>query len=169
MAIITQQESFLLKFKQENSKEGSKPVEVSVTKSEEQYLIELRYDKKTSLKIDLDSLKEILNYVDSKINLNVKYKQVSRNVISDTCLQGQTADYLSISGNSNISFTGHPGINGPSPMELPVAHAQEDVAGYADLLKDISKNDTDLNKSGIYNSQADVILSNAIDMSSLSD
>ena len=39
MAIITQQESFLLKFKQENSKEGSKPIEVSVTKSEEQYII----------------------------------------------------------------------------------------------------------------------------------
>ena len=169
MAIITQQESFLLKFKQENSKEGSKPIEVSVTKSEEQYIIELRYDKKSSLKIDLDSLKEILHYVDSKINLNINHKQVSRNIISDTRLHGQATDHLRISGNSNVSFAGQPGLNGPSPMEVAVTHAPEDVAGYADLLKDISKNDIDSNKNGVYNSQADVILSNAIDISSLSD
>lgn len=168
MAIITQQENFLLKFKQENSQAGSKPVEVSVTKCDDQYVIELRHDKKSSFKIDLDSLKEIISYVDSKIYFTISAKQTSKNVISNS-VNSKSPDYSNISGNNNLSFTNNPGLNGPSMMESGTTEPQEDVSGYADLLRDIETNDVESNKNGIYNSQADVILSNAIDITSLSD
>lgn len=168
MAIITQQENFLLKFKQENSQAGSKPVEVSVTKSDDQYVIELRHDKKSYFKIDIESLKEIINYIDSKIYFSNKEKNINKNTISDST-NLSVGGYLKISGNSNVSFNDNPGLNGPSGMESKGFENAEEVAGYADLLRDIGTNDIDSNKSGIYNSQADVILSNAIDINSLSE
>jgi hypothetical protein len=168
MAIITQKESFLLKFKQENSQVGSNPLEISVTKSSNDYVIEIRSDKKNLIKTDLDSLREIINYIDSKINFT---KPVVKNSSSFEDLIGnkEAERYLKISGNSNITFNNNQGANGPSQIESVTQSSSDDVGDYSDLLKDIEKNSTNSMPGGLYNSQADVILSNAIDMSSLTD
>ena len=64
MAIISQQENFLLKFRQENSQANMKPIDISVSKEDGIYIVDFKGDKKSNtIKIDLESLREIIQYV----------------------------------------------------------------------------------------------------------
>jgi len=133
MAIISEKEEFLLKFKQESANDLCKPLEVSVTKVNNVYVLDIKQEKKNSaIKIDLESLSEILNYINSKVN----------------------------SGSINLK----------SEKELikqkPIAEEGSQYGRLNDLLKDISEDDADISDVR-YNSQADVIIANGVNMSML--
>lgn len=163
MAIISQQESFLLKFRQENSQEDTMPVDVTVTKNDGIFVVELKGNKKGSaIKIDLESFKEIINYIDSKVNVRVV--NVSGNIHSDY-LSKSANNYTKVLGNSNMSFANNAGANGPSQLES--ASQSESVGNLNDLLNDIEG--AQMNSGGIYASQADLIISNGIGISPIGE
>ena len=88
----------MLKFKQENSKEGSKPIEVSVTKSEEQYIIELRYDKKSSL-----DLSPLLIFTDCNEYRPVWDNKQSKVLEKKPCGQAKFLYFTDLKRNNKIS------------------------------------------------------------------
>ena len=152
MAIISQQESFLLKFRQENSSSELQPISVSVVKENDIYIVELRGEKKNaSVKIDANSLREISQYIDSKIHV----KGIQKN--SPTTPSQAPVEYLpnspytlNVAPSSGISL-GSAGVG-----------VGENVGSVADLINDMSSN---VEKT-FYLSQADLIISNGADISS---
>lgn len=134
MAIISEQENFLLKFKQESTIEGTKAIEVTVTKDVNGFMIDLKQEKKVnSIKIDFDSLVEIVRFI------NNRAFGKSKNTVSST------------------------GVNG-----LSVGHEKENEQslGIKELVMDISSLEGSSSaasepKDAYYNSQADILLSNA--------
>lgn len=131
MAIISEHEEFLLKFRQESSNENYKSIDVSVTKSNGFYVLEMKQDKKNiSIKIELDSLIEIINYVQSKT-------QPNKNEIKKTKVTNE------------VNSSGIPAIYG----------------NYNDLVKDL--NSSASNENSKYNSQAEVIIGNGVNLSML--
>lgn len=152
MAIISRQESFLLKFTQESSQVDISPIDVSVTRDSDKYLVEFRGDKKTAIvKVDLESLREILGYIDSKI-----YGHAPAPI--------KTAGRTTAPVNSNYTLTSpQAGINGPSNIEANIGVKGTSVGSISDLVKDMSFAPS----SGSYNSQADIIMSHGVDILSI--
>jgi|LauGreDrversion4_2_1035121.scaffolds.fasta_scaffold01463_13 hypothetical protein len=133
MAIISEKEEFLLKFKQESSNDLCKPLEVSVTKVNNIYILDIKQDKRTSsIKIDLDSFSEILNYINSKVHKS-----------------------------SHLLKREKEPENNSSILDANVQYGMLD-----DLLKDIEE-DNSSEQDIRYNSQADVIIANGVNMSML--
>lgn len=136
MAIISEHEEFLLKFRQESSNENYKSIEVSVTKSNGSYVLEMKQDKKSfSIKIELESLIEIISYVQSKIQLN-KNENSKPSVLSDIK------------------------VNEPNKANVSAAYGN-----YNDLIKDLDASTS--NEGSKYNSQAEVIIGNGVNLSLL--
>lgn len=150
MAIISQQENFTLKFKQENPQIPNKGIEVFVCKENDNFIIEFKGDKKnSSVKIDLDSIKEIINYIESKIYLGSTKKTNNTNIHGST--------------QNNLIFDS--GVNGPSSVDS--SNISESIGNLKDLINDLNQEEYFENKN--YNSQADLIISNGIDIGSLSE
>jgi hypothetical protein len=136
MAIISEHEEFLLKFRQESSNENYKSIEVSVTKSNGSYVLDMKQDKKGfSIKIELDSLIEIINYVQSKVQTS-KNEISKPSVLSDIKTNEKT--------KTSVSAT---------------------YGNYNDLVKDLDVSVS--NESSKYNSQAEVIIGNGVNLSML--
>lgn len=136
MAIISEHEEFLLKFRQESSNENYKSIEVSVTKSNGSYVLDMKQDKKSfSIKIELESLVEIINYVQSKVQLS-KNEISKPSVLSDIKTSEQN--------KTSVSAT---------------------YGNYNDLVKDLDVSVS--NESSKYNSQAEVIIGNGVNLSML--
>lgn len=136
MAIISEQEEFLLKFRQEGSNENYKSIEVSVTKSGGSYILDMKQDKKNStIKVELESLIEIVHYVQSKISF-----------ANSSNVQRQSIHEIKKEKTSGTS--------------LP-----DSSGSYSDLIKDLDINNT--NENVRYNSQADVIIGNGVNLSML--
>lgn len=136
MAIISEHEEFLLKFRQESSNENYKSIEVSVTKSNGSYVLDMKQDKKGfSIKIELDSLIEIINYVQSKV-------QTSKNEISKPSVLSDIK--TNEKNKTSVSAT---------------------YGNYNDLVKDLDVSVS--NESSKYNSQAEVIIGNGVNLSML--
>jgi hypothetical protein len=162
MAIISQQENFLLKFRQENSQANMKPIDVSVSKEDCIYIVDFKGDKKSAtVKIDLESLREIIQYIDSKVYGLRKDTQKDAHVSR----VAQSASFAIQGAQPPISpvMDGLQGMNGPSMFESISGNDQ--VGGLSDLMNDIAEP----RSSGLYNSQADLIIANGIDISSIGD
>lgn len=147
MAIISEQENFLLKFKQESSDSSFKSLDVSVYKHNDKLVVEMRHDKKGSpIKVEIDSLVEIINYVQKKAST-----KPSSSVNFNSCSQQGEQ-------NNNFSLKKSVDFSTLEAEDLQVGNAE-------DLIRDISKG----NDMSFYNAQADVIFANAVDMNAIKE
>lgn len=154
MAIISQQENFLLKFRQESSVSELQPISVSVVKENDVYIIELRGEKKnTSVTLDASSLREISQYIDSKIQIK-SIQTTSPSSLHKTLRQDLPQSLCGI-GMESDKMLGLGSIGTVSG---------DNVGSVADLINDISLNA----EKTFYHSQADLIISNGVDTSSFS-
>jgi hypothetical protein len=145
MAIISEQENFLLKFRQESSNSSFKPLDISVYKQEEKLVIEMRHEKRgSSIKVELDSLIEVINYIQKKVLTKVVLEPSYGEKIATEGLE------KNLDNKSNNNF-------------MPVDPESIQIGSADDLIKDISKS----NGISFYNAQADVIFANAVDMSAI--
>ena len=162
MAIISQQENFLLKFRQENSQANMKPIDISVSKEDGIYIVDFKGDKKSNtIKIDLESLREIIQYVDSKVY--GPRKEMSKNVNLSRVAQGASFPVQGAQAIASSMMDGMQGMNGPSMLESMSSNDQ--VGSLSDLMNDIAEP----RLSGSYNTQVDLIIANGIDLSSIED
>lgn len=145
MAIISEQENFLLKFRQESSNSSFKPLDISVYKQEEKLVIEMRHEKRgSSIKVELDSLIEVINYIQKKVLTKVALEPSYSEKIATEGLK------KNLDNKKNNNF-------------MPVEPESIQIGSADDLIKDISKS----NSISFYNAQADVIFANAVDMSAI--
>lgn len=145
MAIISEQENFLLKFRQESSNSSFKPLDISVYKQEDRLVIEMRHEKRgSSIKVELDSMIEVINYIQKKVLTKVVLEHSYNEKVATESLE-KTLD------------------NKVDNNFMPVKPESIQVGSADDLIKDISKS----NSISFYNAQADVIFANAVDMNAI--
>lgn len=116
MAIISEQENFLLKFRQESSDSSFKSLDISVYKQDEKFVIEMKHEKRgSSIKIEFESLVEIVNYVqkkalikappESSFNINTVVENRNKIFESEDIQVGSADDLIrDISKSNDISF-----------------------------------------------------------------
>lgn len=116
MAIISEQENFLLKFRQESSDSSFKSLDISVYKQDEKFVIEMKHEKRgSSIKIEFESLVEIVNYVqkkalikaplESSFNINTVIENRNKIFESEDIQVGSADDLIrDISKSNDISF-----------------------------------------------------------------